>query len=129
MYQDNVKKPMGQWAKKRLTNLKGTDVVRHSSNTGSGFSRDLRKWVGRELALPGNVITVPLIGKNIGHPAVYPVGIPEFFIKLFTKEGDAVLDPFAGSGQTGIAAINLKRNVTLIDNKLEYIDLIKKRLS
>jgi site-specific DNA-methyltransferase (adenine-specific)/site-specific DNA-methyltransferase (cytosine-N4-specific) len=128
MYQDHVKKPMGDWAKKRLVNLKGTDIIRHNSNTGSGFSRDLRKWVGKELALPGNMITVPLIGKNIGHPAVFPVGIPEFFIKLFTKENDTVLDPFAGSGQTGAAALKLKRNVVLIDNKPEYIELINKRL-
>jgi len=127
MYQDAVKKPMGQWAKKRLLNLKGTDIVRHNSVTGSGFGRDLRKWVGKDLALPGNVLSVPLVGTNMGHPAVFPVGIPEFFIKLFTREGDTVLDPFAGSGQTGIAALRLKRNVVLIDNKPEYIELIKRR--
>lgn len=55
----------------------------------------------------------------MGHPAVFPVGLPEFFIQLFTKPGDNLLDPFAGSGSTGLAAENLCRNVVLIDAKAE----------
>jgi len=78
--------------------------------------------------LPGNTISIPLVGKNMGHPAVFPVGLPDFFIKLFTKAGDNVLDPFAGSGSTGLAAQKLSRNVVLIDNKKEYIDVMKKRI-
>jgi site-specific DNA-methyltransferase (adenine-specific)/site-specific DNA-methyltransferase (cytosine-N4-specific) len=64
----------------------------------------------------------------MGHPAAFPVGVPAFFIKLFTRQGDMVLDPFAGSGSTGIAAEQLNRNVVLIDNKLEYFKIIQKRL-
>jgi site-specific DNA-methyltransferase (adenine-specific) len=129
MYQEAVKRPIGDWAEKRLANLQGEDLKRHNSNTNSGFGRDLRKWVGKKLVLPGNVLSLPNIGRNIGHPAVFPQGLPEFFIRLFTKEGDNVLDPFAGSGMTGLAAIELNRNVVLIDTKSEYIDLIKKRIS
>ena len=65
----------------------------------------------------------------MGHPAVFPVGLPEFFIKLFTKPGDMVLDPFAGSGSTGLAAEKLDRNVVLIDTKPQYIDSIEVRLN
>lgn len=64
----------------------------------------------------------------MGHPAVFPTGLPEFFIKLFSKEGDTVLDPFGGSGSTAIACIQLSRNCVLIDNKPDYISVIKNRL-
>lgn len=129
MYQDSVKKPIGNWADKRLSNLTGKSLVRHNSENNSGFGRDLNKWIDKEFVLPGNVVTVPLVGKNMGHPAVFPNGLPDFFIKLFTTENDNVLDPFAGSGSTGIAALQNDRNAVLIDNKKEYIEVIKDRLS
>jgi site-specific DNA-methyltransferase (adenine-specific) len=128
MYQDNVRKPMGEWAEKRLSKLTGKSTERHNSENNSGFGRDLRKWVGKETVLPGNTIAVPLVGKNMGHPAVFPVGLPEFFIKLFTAENQTVLDPFAGSGSTAIAAFRNKRNCVLIDNKPDYIKVIHERL-
>ncbi len=128
MYQENVKQAIGNWAEKRLAKLNGKSNGRHNSENDSGFGRDLRKWVGKESVLPGNTIKIPLVGKNMGHPAAFPVGVPSFFIKLFTRPGDMVLDPFAGSGSTGIAAEQLNRNVVLIDNKIEYIKLIQKRL-
>jgi DNA modification methylase len=43
------------------------------------------------------------------HGTVSPRGLPEFFIRLCTEEGDTVLDPFAGSNVTGEAAELLKR--------------------
>lgn len=128
MYQSQVKKPIGDWAPKRLNKLNGKSAERHNSENESGFGRDLRKWVNKDSVLPGNTISVPLVGKDMGHPAVYPVGLPEFFIKLFTKENDFILDPFAGSGSTGIAGYELGRNVVLIDNNTKYIETMKKRL-
>lgn len=129
MIQESVKKPIGDWSVKRLANLTGKSAIRHNSENDSGFGRDLNKWVDKETVLPGNVISVPLIGKNMGHPAVFPNGLPEFFIKLFTAENDNILDPFAGSGSTGIAAIQNNRNAVLVDNKEEYIQVIRERLS
>jgi DNA modification methylase len=128
MYQDTVRRPMGDWAEIRLKNLNGKSNGRHDSENKSGFGRDLRNWVGKETVLPGNTISIPLVGKNMGHPAVFPVGLPEFFIKLFTKPGDNILDPFAGSGSTGLAAEKLDRNVVLVEVKDEYINTIKSRL-
>lgn len=128
MYQDAVKRPMKPWAKTRLANLNGKSNDRHDSENDSGFGRDLRNWVDKDLVLPGNNISVPLVGKDMGHPAVFPVGLPEFFVKLFSKEGDNVLDPFAGSGTTGIACANLKRNAVLIDKKKDYFETMKSRL-
>jgi site-specific DNA-methyltransferase (adenine-specific) len=129
MYQDEVRKPIGKWAEKRLAKLTGKSNGRHNSENRSGFGRDLRNWVNKSTVLPGNTVTVPLVGKNMEHPAVFPVGLPEFFIKLFTKPGDIILDPFAGSGSTGVAAEELKRNVVLIDSKTEYFEVMKKRLN
>lgn len=129
MYQDAVKKPIGEWAEKRLSNLNGKSAERHNSENNSGFGRDLRKWCNRKEVTPGNALSVPLVGKNMGHPAVFPTALPEFFIKLFTLEGDTVLDPFAGSGSTGIAAEELNRSVVLIDTKKEYVDIMCERLN
>lgn len=129
MYQDAVKKPIGNWAPKRLEKLTGKSAERHNSENDSGFGRDLRKWVNKDLVLPGNTISVPLVGKDMGHPAVFPVGLPEFFIKLFTKANDNVLDPFGGSGSTAIAGMELLRNVVLIDNNSKYIESMKNRLA
>ncbi len=128
MYQEAVKIPIGDWANKRLAKLTGKSNGRHNSENKSGFGRDLRNWVGKKTVLPGNAVHIPLVGKNMGHPAVFPVGLPEFFIKLFTKADDYVLDPFAGSGSTGLAAENTDRNVVLIDTKMEYINITKYRL-
>jgi DNA modification methylase len=128
MRQNNVRKPMGDWAETRLNKLNGKSNERHNSENNSGFGRDLRNWVGKETVLPGNVIKVGLVGKNMGHPAAFPVGLPEFFIKLFTDEGDIVLDPFGGSGSTGIAAYRNNRKAILIDNKKEYTEVIQFRL-
>jgi site-specific DNA-methyltransferase (adenine-specific)/site-specific DNA-methyltransferase (cytosine-N4-specific) len=100
MYQDSVRKPIGDWVKTRLSNLNGKSNECHDSENNSGFGRDLRKWVNKDTVLTGNTISVPLVGKNMGHPAVFPVVLPEFFIKLFTQPGDNVLDLFGGSGST-----------------------------
>ena len=129
MNQDAVRKPIGTWAEKRLEKLNGKSAERHNSENDSGFGRDLRKWKEKDTVLPGNTLNIPLVGKNMGHPAVFPTALPEFFIKLFTNEGDNVLDPFGGSGSTGIAASELNRRVVLIEEKIEYVEVAKNRLS
>ena len=84
MNQNAVKVPMGEWAEVRLAKLTGKSAERHNSENESGFGRDLRKWVGKKEVLPSNVVSLPLVGKNHGHPAVFPIGLPAFFIKLLT---------------------------------------------
>lgn len=129
MYQDAVRKPIGDWAKTRLAKLTGKSAERHNSENNSGFGRDLRKWVNKDSVLPGNTISVPLVGKDMGHPAVFPTGLPEFFIKLFSTDGDRILDPFGGSGSTALGCEGLEREVVLIDNKPDYVNVMKERLS
>ena len=57
-----------------------------------------------------------------------PEELPEWFIKLFTKENDLVLDPFMGSGTTLFVANRMKRHSIGIDNVPEYYDLVKKQI-
>lgn len=64
--------------------------------------------------------------KDIGHIAVMPTEIAERIIK--TTDYKLILDPFAGSGTTGVACKNLNRNYILIEKEPEYIDIINKRL-
>ena len=77
-----------------------------------------------------SVWTFPAVNaKNIGHPAPFPVELPHRLINLYSYEGDVILDPFAGSGTTAIAAIKNNRKYICYDVKKEYVDLAKKRIS
>ena len=127
--QEAVKIPMGEWADVRLAKLNGKSAARHNSENKSGFGRDLRKWVGKEYVLPSNVLSIPLVGVNKQHPAVFPVELPRFFIKLLSTPNAMVLDPFAGSGTTGIAALEQGRNCILIDNNKSYCNLMYKHIT
>jgi len=122
MDQDSVRKPVGDWVESRLKNLGENDLTRHNSSNDSGFGRDLSRWVGKKTVLPSNVLTMALVGKNKGHPAVFPVDLPLFFIKLLCPLNGLVVDPFAGSGTTGIAAFSAGRSCLLIDNNLKYCE-------
>lgn len=62
------------------------------------------------------------------HPTVKPIALMEYLIRLITPKGGIVLDPFAGSGTTGIAAINLKVNYILIEREAEYCTIADARL-
>ena len=55
------------------------------------------------------------------HPARFPSALPEFFIKLLTKEGDFVVDPFAGSNTTGYVAESLKRRWIAVELEDAYV--------
>lgn len=129
MLQESVMVPMGEWANKRLKNLGKNDVTRFESQTKSKYGKNISNWLGRDMAYPSNVLNLPTECANRNHSAVFPVALPEWFIKLFTEEGDTVLDPFGGSGTTGVAASNLNRNYILVDSDKTFCKLAKERLS
>ena len=121
--------PMGNWRRDRLRNLSQTDRVRDLSKNANGFGKRVENWVGRDWAYPTNVLHMATECGYQNHPACFPVQLPAWFITLFTDEDDVVLDPFAGSGTTLVAARSLGRKSIGIDTSREYCDLMQERLS
>jgi site-specific DNA-methyltransferase (adenine-specific)/site-specific DNA-methyltransferase (cytosine-N4-specific) len=85
-----------------------------------------------KLARPSNVIHVNNISNQFTdkqkHPATFPVNLVNFFIKTFSNEKDIVLDPFMGSGTTGIACKNLNRDFIGIEMDENYFKIAKQRI-
>lgn len=82
----------------------------------------------RNMAYPDNVLYLGTESNNKNHSAAFPVSLPEWFIKLFTKTDDLILDPFLGSGTTAVAAKTNGRNYIGIDISKEYCSLAEKRV-
>jgi DNA modification methylase len=66
-------------------------------------------------------------GNTDGHSACFPVGLPAHGFRLFTKTGDIVIDPFAGSGTTLIAAAKTGRICRTMEISPQYCDVIRRR--
>jgi site-specific DNA-methyltransferase (adenine-specific) len=75
-----------------------------------------------------HTIVSPTGKEKTGYPTQKPIGILRRIIQASSKEGDLVLDFFAGSGTTGLVAANLDRRFILIDQNPEAIEVIKQRL-
>lgn len=98
----------------------------HNTNNGSGMNMSTR--YASDMVRPSNVITLASSSENIGHPAVFPIGLPKFFIKLMTDENDVVMDVFGGSGTTALASITTNRKYILIEKELSYCQLAEDRI-
>jgi len=66
--------------------------------------------------------------EKVGHPTQKSLKLMEDIIAIHTNPGDLILDPFMGSGSTGIAAINLSRNFIGIEKEKDYFAMVQKRL-
>jgi len=71
---------------------------------------------------------VPWSKERVSHPTQKPIQLMERIITIFSNENDLVLDCFAGSGSTGVAAKNLKRNFIIIEKDENYHKIILERL-
>ena len=108
----------------------GTGVSRSGKQgeaTGKITQTESGKYTQTTTNYPRNVIKISSDGGTC-HPTQKPVALFEYLIKTYTNEGDLVLDNCAGSGTTGIACLNLKRNYILIEKEPKYFDVIKKRI-
>lgn len=141
MYQDTVKVPIGDWSKSRFKSLSQKDFERSISITDSNFGRKVSNWLNKRKVYPHNVLVFekehynntnvlhfPTACNNKNHSAAYPLELPFWFIKLFSKKGDIVLDPFLGSGTTAVAASLLDRKYIGIDVLEEYVELSRKNV-
>ena len=63
------------------------------------------------------------------HPTVKPIALMEYLVKLVSKEGHTVLDPFTGSGTTGVACKNLNRNFIGVERDEEYCKIAEARIN
>ena len=110
------------WARKQLTQKK---KGKHT------FNYSLMKEIngGKQMK---DVWLIPLVTreeKKFGkHPTQKPLALLERIILASTNEGDLILDPFNGSGTTGLAALKLNRKYIGIEKEAEYVELTKKRL-
>ena len=66
---------------------------------------------------------------RVGHPAPFPVALPERLIHLYTYYGDLVLDPFAGSGSTAVAAVRTGRHYVGYDIDPAYVQRARERVA
>ena len=124
MYQDAVKVPIGDWAAKRFKSMGENDFVRHISKNNDHLGRNVSNWLNKKKVFPhnvlvfeeehrlylSNVVETAVDSSSKNHSAIFPIELPSWFIRLFSKEGDVVLDPFMGSGSTAVAAILFRRN-------------------
>jgi len=101
----------------------------------AGFSRKnlekRRATISREefLELTKSVWSFPAVrAKQVGHPAPFPIELPYRLIQLYTYEEEVILDPFMGSGQTAIAALQTNRDYIGYEVDEEYINLANKRI-
>jgi DNA modification methylase len=95
----------------------------HVALTNDGYKEGEKRNFVKGKALPSNVIKVKAGGDG-SHPAAFPVGLPQWFIKAYTDAGDTVYDPFMGSGSTLLAAHNEGRVAFGMEISPRYADII-----
>jgi DNA modification methylase len=120
------------------------NAVRHKSQNvpvpkgaGAGDTNAAKRQGTGECAVSGNEMNSgmaypsnrlpPFQSEALGHSAAFPVGLPSFFIKAYTDEGDSIYEPFCGSGTTLIAAEQLGRKCFGMEISPAYCDVIVKR--
>ncbi len=128
MRQDAVMVQASFNTRKRMRKLSARDHIRVESQSGSKVGKIRARWAERDLVYPDNVLHGSPEYRGVSHPAAMPEWLAEFFILLFTDAGDVVLDPFAGSGTTLIAAMKKDRRAVGIEAIGKYADLARTRI-
>lgn len=99
--------------------------VHFTNKTRTSTFNNNKKALHNHIEMP---ITSRSEKKHGKHAAQKPVALMEYFIKTLTNEGDTVMDPFMGSGTTGVAAKKLNRNFVGVELEKEYFDLSVTRI-
>jgi DNA modification methylase len=121
---DNCRIPYAESSKTRVKN----PLTTIDSRDGK-YGRKADVKLNEKGSLPHNVIITPAESNpSVLHPAPFHVELAEWFVKVGSDEGDVVLDPFNGSGTTGVAALKHNRNYVGIDLIPFNIDFTKKRI-
>jgi site-specific DNA-methyltransferase (adenine-specific) len=128
MNQEAVMRPVGDWASAPGRFDGKYDSQRKESESETGMGRRRASWKNRDKVYPSNVISCAPEFTVKNHPAPFPKQLPAFFVDLFSDHGDLVLDPFAGSGTTGVVAVERGRRFIGIDLKPEYNEFSESRI-
>jgi site-specific DNA-methyltransferase (adenine-specific) len=118
----------GKSAKKNLDKYYDTQ-----SENGSNFKMDFSRMVDLEFVRPSNIVRVSTgaISSQEGskmHPAMFPEGLPSFFIPIWSDEGDVVFDPFGGVGTTALEAKRWGRRYISVDLDKRFCGKAEERL-
>jgi len=120
-----------EYAQKSIERMKNPLKKRFARNEENQDANEYKDWAPNPKgALPTTLVSISSESKRIAdnHVAVYPVELVKYFIKGSTKEGDLVLDPFMGTGTTGLASKLLNRNWIGFEMQQDYISLAEKRI-
>lgn len=142
MYQEQVKVPIGEWADKRFKSMNENDFIRHISKNNTHLGRNVSNWLDKKTVFPHNVLVFEeehrLYLSNLvetavnisqqSHSAIFPIELPSWFIRLFSKDKDIILDPFMGSGTTAVAALLHNRKYLGVEMLPEYVKEANKNL-
>lgn len=90
---------------------------------------DAKEWIKSQLGVWEFFYEKRDIRDKTLHPATFPISLAAKIVRLFSHEGELVLDPFVGSGTTLLAARDLGRNAIGFDLQQKYIDLTHSRLT
>lgn len=101
----------------------------HGSNHAMRLYSETEFKPTKDTKIAPNIFAYTLGKEKTGHPAPFPEKLAQDHILSWSNESDTILDPFAGSGTTGVACKNLNRNYILIEKEPEYVEIIKKRLT
>ena len=118
-------KSAGRHYKSTMRNGGGEYGTRELDYTVNSHQVDYNVW---NIAVAPNKKYFEVDGELLKHPAVFPYELPYRHIQTWTNQGDVVLDPFAGSGTTLLAARDLNRKYIGIEMSEKYHKMINVRL-
>jgi site-specific DNA-methyltransferase (adenine-specific) len=97
-------------------------------NMGGENGRNHKTFNVNKEKVKSNIWNIAVAQNKTSHPAVFPIQIALDHIRSWSNEGDVVLDPFMGSGTTGLAALELNRNFIGIEMNEEYFNISNERI-
>lgn len=114
------------WARK---SAKSKHYFNYEAMKDGNFPKDIIKKPHKQMRTVWSIPATPAEEKKLGrHPTQKPLALLERIILASTKPNDTILDPFMGSGTTGVASIKLGRNFVGIDSDPNYCQLAQKRI-
>ncbi len=121
--------------------MSDNDFKRYLSQTNGFLGRNVSNWLTRKKVYPqnvivfeeehyvSNVIEFATVCYNKNHSAAFPLELPTWFLRLFTRKGDIVLDPFIGSGTTAFAALAMERKYIGMELNNSFLEIAESQIN